>query len=254
MRDSRTVSKLDRKPEAKSTDGAQTRPTTTVLARKGPRVANARTQEQRRAEAEEKLLAAALHILATKGWDGLTLAEIGNVAGVSRGLASHHFSNKAGLLRAVALKIGQNFDHLMQEAPSAAPGLDSVIRYVSVYINRKDKSFANTRSMLHLMANALIPGSDSARFLASFMDRMFAYLEENIRIGITKGEIHPSVSPQFGAEFVIGAMRGMLLQRLIKNDLDDLQVLNEQVRFVLERAFGSAAERVESHSSTNLTK
>ena len=76
-----------------------------------------RTQAQRRMASEQRLVNAALRVLAHKGWVGMTLAEVGKSAGVSRGLASHHFGNKAGLLRALTLQINRSFDAAMQALP-----------------------------------------------------------------------------------------------------------------------------------------
>src|SRR5699024_4887137 len=60
-----------------------------------------RTQAERRQEAEKRLLDAALEVVARRGSVRMTLAEVGEVAGYSRGLAAHRFGNKAGLLRAL---------------------------------------------------------------------------------------------------------------------------------------------------------
>lgn len=50
--------------------------------------------EEMRAQARQKILAAALQVFAEKGYHGATITEITNRAGVSRGLASYYFPNK----------------------------------------------------------------------------------------------------------------------------------------------------------------
>lgn len=209
------------------------RPRATTVKAKGP----ARTQVQRREESTQRLVDAALKVLATKGWVGMTLAEVGESAGVSRGLASHHFGNKAGLLREITLQINRSFDAAMQASPPARPGLEAVLNYVSVYLSRKDKKWTTTRTLLLLMAEALVDGSENAAVLATYMQRMYQYLEDNIRMGIEAGEIHAGISPKLGAESVIGMMRGVMLQRLMQGGRVDASDMHEHALFMLRRAF-----------------
>lgn len=196
-----------------------------------------RTQVQRRTESEQRLVDAALRVLARRGWVGMTLAQVGESAGVSRGLASHHFGNKAGLLRALTLQINERFERAMQASPPTTPGLEAVLNYVSVYLGRKDRKWTTTRTLLLLMAEALIEGSENAEVLAGYMKRMFDYLEENIRIGIEAGEIHRGILPRLGAETVIGTMRGVMLQRLVQGRQSDMPEMHDHLLHIFRRAF-----------------
>jgi AcrR family transcriptional regulator len=198
-----------------------------------------RTQAQRRNDSEFRLINAAREVLARKGWVGMTLAEVGERAGVSRGLASHHFGSKAGLLRALTLHINSAFEQSMVTAPKTKAGLESVIGYVTVYLTREDRTWTNTRTLLLLMAEALVEGSENAAVLADYMKRMYDHLEENIRIGIEGGEIHPNVSPKLGAEMVIGMLRGIMLQRLVKGGDIDMSDILDQMQQAIRRAFGT---------------
>lgn len=210
-----------------------------AAAAKGRPRAAPRTQAQRRMESEQRLVDAALKVLARKGWVGMTLAEVGETAGVSRGLASHHFGNKAGLLRALTLQINRGFEDAMRALPPSKPGLEAVLNYVSVYLGRKDRKWTNTRTLLLLMAEALIEGSENAEVLAVYMKRMFDYLEENIRIGIETGQIHGGISPRLGAETVIGTLRGVMLQRLVEGKRLDMSDMQDHLLHMFRRAFAS---------------
>lgn len=196
-----------------------------------------RTQVQRRSESEQRLVAAALKVLARKGWVGMTLAEVGEAAGVSRGLASHHFGNKAGLLRAITLQIGDSFESAMQASPPESEGLQAVLNFVDVYLGRKDRTWTNTRSTLLLMAEALVEDSGNAPVLANYLKRSFEYLEAHIRIGIKAGDIHPAIQPRLGAETVIGMLRGVMLQRLVEGRRKDMSDMREHLLHMVRRAF-----------------
>jgi AcrR family transcriptional regulator len=198
-----------------------------------------RTQAQRRSESEQRLADGALKVLARKGWIGMTLADVGEAAGVSRGLASHHFGNKAGVLRAVTQKISDSIDDAMGALPPEKPGLEAVLNFVSVFFGRKDPHWTTTRTMLLLMAEALIEGSENSRVMAGYMKRMFDYLTDNIRIGIEAGEIDSGINPQLGAETVIGMLRGVMLQRLVEGRRLNMSAMQAHTLNVVRRAFAA---------------
>lgn len=72
--------------------------------RHGHRVPGApRTQEERRAETQGRLLDATMECLAELGWSGTSTTEVARRAGVSRGAQQHHYPTKM-LLVAAALE------------------------------------------------------------------------------------------------------------------------------------------------------
>jgi AcrR family transcriptional regulator len=174
-----------------------------------------RTQVERRAEAEMRLLETARELIARRGWTGTTLAEVGKAAGYSRGLSGHYFGSKTGLLRAITTQINNSFFEELRKAPPVAPGVAAIASFVSVYLSRTDPDWTNTRALLLLMTEALLDDSENSDQLAKYNASVLQYLEENIRIGATNGEIDRSISPGVGAEFVLGALRGVMMQRLV---------------------------------------
>src|ERR1700748_893308 len=60
-----------------------------------------RTQAERAAESDRRLLRAALKLIAERGYRNTSLAAIGEEAGYSRGLVNDRFGSKAGLLWAL---------------------------------------------------------------------------------------------------------------------------------------------------------
>ena len=208
---------------------------TTIANRPTPR-----TQQERRAEAEGRLLAPARQLIAHRGWAGTTLADVGEAAGYSRGLAGHYFGSKAGLLRAITEQINDSLMEEVRKAPPAEPGLSAIVAFVAVYLGRKDPQWTNTRSLLNLMTHALIEESEHADLMVNFNVSMFKYIEENVRIGIQRGEINKSISPPVAAEFVIGTLRGMMLQRLVKGGDVQATALRKHLQVLIERALRAA--------------
>ena len=200
--------------------------------------ATKRTQADRRLNAESRLLTAARELIATRGWAGTTLAQVGEQAGFSRGLAAHYFGGKSGLLRAITQQINNSLMLELQKAPPVQEGLEAILLFVSVYLSRKDKKWTNTRTLLLLMTEALLEGSENVDQMVNFNIMMFKYLEHNIRCGIAKGEIDKSVSPTVGAEFIVGILRGMMLQRLVRGGDIKAQALCKDILNLFRRGLG----------------
>lgn len=85
--------------------------------------AKRRTQAERREEAEGKLLRAAIELLATRGYDGFTLAEVGKAAGYSRGLPAHYFGCKEELLAADTVFAWWRIEAAMRGRPARVSGI-----------------------------------------------------------------------------------------------------------------------------------
>ena len=64
-----------------------------------------RTQAERRGESEEALLDAAANLIAERGVERASLASIGERAGTSRGLPTHHFGSKDALVARLASRV-----------------------------------------------------------------------------------------------------------------------------------------------------
>lgn len=203
---------------------------------------SARTQQQRRLEAETKLLATARELISRKGWAGTTLADVGLTAGYSRGLAAHYFGSKAGLLREITRQINNSFFEQVYAAQPSQSGLEALLSFVSVYLGRKDPNWTNTRALLLLMTEALLNDSENADLMVEYNRSVLEYLRNHIRAGIEKGEIHPSISPSIAAEAIVGMLRGMMLQRLVQSSDIDASKMREQLLLLLRRALGATPE------------
>lgn len=224
-----------KQPRAKQPAAAPPRRASAKVAAEG-----SRTQLERRAEAEMRLLATARQLIARRGWTGTTLAEVGEAAGYSRGLAGHYFGSKTGLLRAITTQINNSFFEELRKAPPVAPGLEAIVSFVSVYLGRSDPEWTNTRALLLLMTEALLDDSENSDQLAKYNASVLQYLEENIRIGTANGEIDRLISPGVGAEFVLGSLRGMMLQRLVHGGDVGALAIRKHVVTLVRRALAPA--------------
>ncbi|MFT4195614.1 TetR/AcrR family transcriptional regulator [Ottowia sp.] len=173
-----------------------------------------RTQAERREEAEQKLLEAALQIVARRGSVRMTLAEVGEAAGYSRGLPAQRFGSKAGLLRALASSIGTRFVTKLMQAP-AQPGLNAIRAHVRVYFNRRDDDWTTTRALLVMMTEGLMEASELREIIAGYNRARADAFERDLRHAIELGEVDPGVDPKATAVLLLGMLRGVMMQWLL---------------------------------------
>ena len=194
-----------------------------------------RTQTQRREEAERRLLDAALAIVARTGTARLTLAAVGLAAGYSRGLATHRFGNKAGLLRALAAHITVKFQDQMRAAPRRRGGLDAIRGHIEVYFGRTDRQWTTTRALLVMMTEGLMDETGLQADMAAYNRQALTMFETHVRAGIEQGEIGADIDPAAASVMLLGTLRGVMMQSLLDPEIDLAQV-RDSVLAMAERS------------------
>jgi AcrR family transcriptional regulator len=181
-------------------------------------VSERRTQEERRNEAERKLVAAAAELVAEIGPSRVTLANVGERAGYSRGLATHHFGSKGALMQRLVEAVTQQFRDALVD-PSGEP-LDELLRLIRIYFDVMSDLQPVNRARLVLWADAVTTPSDDIRPAMVFADREFREeIEKRLRLAVTAQQIH-TVNPHGLATVVIAMLRGVALQSLIDDHVD----------------------------------
>jgi AcrR family transcriptional regulator len=182
------------------------------------------------------LLEAALVIVAKRGSVRMTLAEVGEAAGYSRGLPAHRFGNKAGLVHALVGYLGERFGQQRARGPALEPGLAAIAGNIRFYFSRKGGAWTASRALLVMMSEScLAPGAELRQEVAAYNRQALAWFEHHLRVGIARGEIAPETDPAAMAVILLGAMRGVMLQALVDERIklslvrDRLLQLVEQV-------------------------
>jgi AcrR family transcriptional regulator len=191
-----------------------------------------RTQEARRSEAEERLLSAAAQLIAEVGPAGVTLANIGERAGYSRGLATHHFGSKGAMMARLVDSVTSGFREEVFVESASETVLDRALGLVRAYFHELSHPRPANRARLVLWADAVAAGGPDVRAAMLASDRAFRdELAKRIAHGVSTGEFAGSVDPRAAATVIIGMLRGVALQSLLDDelDLDACRVEIEQV-------------------------
>lgn len=181
----------------------------------------ARTQEERRSEAERRLLEAAAELIGEAGPAAVTLASVGERAGYSRGLATHYFGSKSGLMQRVADVVAEHVREAFGERDRPESVMEELLLLVRTYVGIVSDPPPLNRARLVLMADAVATGSPDVRPAMVAADRAFRdSIARGIQRGVAAGEFPRAVDPSGLATVVVGMLRGVTFQAMIDDDVD----------------------------------
>ena len=203
------------------------------------RTLNARTerrsQAERRDEAEQRLLAAAVRLVAERGLERITLAEVGEAAGYSRGLPAHYFGGKSGLIVTLASHLIESFGRAADRAEHHGLGLDRLLGIAAFYFDSARKDPVGTRALFVLLGEGLGNPLVTER-IAELNARSAKSFEVNLRAGMDAGEIRPDIDEKSQAILILAALRGAIGQWLLAPDAIDLAALRDEFIASLRRS------------------
>jgi len=199
-----------------------------------------RSQRERRSETEQRVLDAATTLIAQHGSRAVSLAEVGKVAGYSRGIVTHQFGTKQNLLEAVVRR-AQDFTVPAQ----GETGLDQVAASVAGYLSSLHDRSPDGQAFLTLWSES-VAGDATLAALFSERDAWFRdLLAGHLRRGVDDGSIRADIHADTVAVSLIGLLRGTAMLVMSTAADQPLPLLAEQaaamIRGGLTRAhFGTA--------------
>lgn len=193
-----------------------------------------RTQIQRRAEAQNRLLRAAAELIAERGLEAITLAAVGERAGYSRGIANHHFGTKAALIDELISQVERDFRASTEPVARVDGSIDALIEMASTFIRLTDELPVTHRAFLVLWAAAV--ADEELRARMGGLDEAFRdVVTLIIGRGQVRGEIDAAVDAASAAVALLGQLRGIALQRLLSPQDVDMQRARVTVEMSIRR-------------------
>ena len=191
-----------------------------------------RTQEQRRAETERRVVDAAMALIARSGSRAVTLAEVGEAAGYSRGIVYHHFGSRERLLEAVVDE-AQRFDVPVYQGD----GLDYLVRIIEAYLRNVVRRTPSARAFLQLWGEAIAADPVLAPLFARRDADFRQLLADVVRQGVADGSIRPDANPAAAAVLVVALVRGTGLQLIAEPPVRGVPALIREATRSVRAAF-----------------
>jgi AcrR family transcriptional regulator len=182
------------------------------------------------------MLEAAVELMGECGYEKTTLAAIGESAGYSRGLATHHFGSKADLFARVIRWISDKARRQLEPALQGRSGVDALFAFVDAHRQFANENPGMTRALYVLWFQSLIsdsPMRDAAiEDLLGHRDRVRRIIEQ----GIAEGTVRSDVDANAEAIQFCGALFGLGLQRLIDPTSFPIEDMNRRFKERLQAA------------------
>jgi len=179
-----------------------------------------RTQAERTAMAESRMVNAAIDLLNSAGIQGTTLVAIGEIAGYSRGLATHHFGSKAGLFRTVLKRLSAAWNEELVRSLEGKTGLQAMTAAIESHLAHALRHPEYIRAQNILWGAALDPSSEFKPNVAEFMRIQRESVAAWVEAGQEWGEINKNVDAHRIAEQFYGGLIGINSQWLVSPDFD----------------------------------
>jgi AcrR family transcriptional regulator len=194
-----------------------------------------RTHAERREEAEQRMLDAAVRIVAERGLEYLTLAECGEAAGYSRGLAAHYFGSKDALVSAIATHIVANYAQRLRGGSGGRRGLDGFLFSVGFYMDSGRNRLLELRAF-HAVLGASLTNPSISGAIAELNHRSVESFAQGLRVCMKQRAVRADIDPVAQATLVLSMLRSVMSQWLIDPKGVDLDAVKTELLENLRRA------------------
>lgn len=193
------------------------------------------TQKERSELSDRKMTAAAVQLLVERGLAGTTLAAIGELAGYSRGLVTHRFGSKAGLLAHVHDTVAADWLEHVNSTVGNATGITALQRVADALYQFINDEPAELRAMYLLRYASIDVSADYSANVARVNRAHVVALKRWIQQGQSAGEVDPGLDPEVAALVFASTVDGLLYRWLVDPGLP-VQAVHAAIRHETARA------------------
>jgi AcrR family transcriptional regulator len=162
---------------------------------------------------------AAIELIVKVGINGTTLQSVGELAGYSRGLATHRFGSKAGLFGKVLQEASVDWLDRVQVAVGELVGVDALMAATDaaeVFIRERPEE---VRAMYLLWFLSIDPSADYKSNIAIVHKAQRRDVAQWVEAGQTAGTVDPDLDPMRVAEQYAASMAGIIYQWLANSKM-----------------------------------
>ncbi len=178
------------------------------------------------------MLAAAAELIAQQGSSRTTLTEIGKASGYTHGLVSHRFGSKGALIATLVRHLQHGFAQSLIPVLGEKRGIEALKLACEEYL--RAATSVERMALYVLIGEALGPMPEIKPDLAEADDYFRRSIEHRIQEGIQSGEIRADIDPAAQAAMIVGTLRGLVIQNLLKPGAFDVEKVCRELKSNLE--------------------
>jgi len=175
-----------------------------------------RTQAERTALSDARMLEVAVGLIGRLGTAGTTLKEVGEGAGYSRGLAGYRFGSKEGLFGFVVKAVGEQWLRELTMVTRDRVGVAAIDAALDAHARFIAEAPEHVRAFYVLWFESIGPRSSVKSVIERVHERRRRDVLDWIASGMAAGEIDPAVDAEALADHFCGAIVGIVYQWLIQ--------------------------------------
>ena len=192
------------------------------------------SQAERTAISDRHMLNAAIELIVSRGTEKMTLKDVGENAGYSRGLAGYRFGSKAGLLIFVLKAIGEEWLQELTTVTSDKTGLEALCAASDAHYQFCVDAPEHVRAFYVLWFESVGPESELKTVINTIHERRFRDVREWIADGIARGDIDSSVNADKIAGQFCSSIIGIVYQWLsTPEDLEKVRELYDDLKQIM---------------------
>jgi AcrR family transcriptional regulator len=180
------------------------------------------------------MLRAALKLIGQRGYQGTSLAAIGEEAGYSRGLVHERFGSKDGLLWVLVKNMMRAYRREVRETQGSVIGVERLCNLLDNH-RRALELEEPIRALYALMFEALGPMPQLQPEFQKLHQRFRDDIERILDEGMAAGVIRADIDPPAQAALILGALRGIAFQWLLDREAFSLDATYSELKQNLRR-------------------
>ena len=192
------------------------------------------TQVERKEISDAKMLEAAVDLIVERGAGQVTLKDVGEKAGYSRGLAGYRFGNREGLFDFVLRSVGDEWLGELTQVTANSFGYRAIAAALDAHIKFCEDAPKHVEAFYRLWFDSMAPDSQLKGVILGIHQRRRGDVVSWIEQAVAAGEVSATVDAGMLADHFTASVSGIVYHWMTDPDnLDEMRNLHEALKQVM---------------------
>lgn len=192
------------------------------------------TQVERKEISDAKMLEAAVDLIVERGAGQVTLKDVGEKAGYSRGLAGYRFGNREGLFDFVLRSVGDEWLGELTQVTANSFGYRAIAAALDAHIKFCEDAPKHVEAFYRLWFDSMAPDSQLKGVILGIHQRRRGDVVSWIEQAVAAGEVSATVDAEMLADHFTASVSGIVYHWMTDPDnLDEMRNLHEALKQVM---------------------